>query len=310
MLLKLDPPADIENRFMYLCNSFDDLKTFLSLADSGLVPFPSFCVKNNAQEYRGPLSLCGVVIGDLVGTSMPGLRGPFPSRIPASRRDCITWAESENRAYTFGALRDEGDPFTDAFLKELRRHPDQFVVLTHSESDPDGHVERFGGGDHETFFQMRIRQFEAPMASMQNVPAGRGTSDVLRTSEDVLYGTGEPRTSGLPVPTIKGYLTELKTERNSGWLFWMKKDRFKVKYFVILDNVPNRDAKELLRDVAWAALCAAGHGQGSYTKRKFVLAVDALMKKTTPELFGFMEYDKIPGFIHEPVSERLKREGL
>ncbi|KAF8834137.1 hypothetical protein BDN67DRAFT_976199, partial [Paxillus ammoniavirescens] len=85
LLKLLDPPADMENRFVRLCNNFDDLVGFLSFGTLGLVPTPSFC-KSRPTDFldpgmsRGHLSLSGVVVADMVSNAPPPhMRGPMPT---------------------------------------------------------------------------------------------------------------------------------------------------------------------------------------------------------------------------------------
>lgn len=310
LLDALHPPSNIENRFMHLCNDFNDLQTFLSFGALGMYPAPSFCEKQGVESYRAHLSMCGVVVGDCVNGVSPTFPGPLPTTKPASRRDLITWGEVNCRVYMFGAVRDDADTFTRAFLKQLRLRPDRFLVLTRSESDPGQQLEQFGGAADEIFYQLRMRTFEAPMAAIHNPPAGHGPWNVIRSGRDVLYGSGDPVQPGdKNLPGMKGYLTELTTPKNEGWLFWLKKDRFKVKYFVILSAKPQGVVKDLVRDVAWAALCAAGFGRGTYTARKYIRAADALGRQRTSELLSWMP-PSVLSYEFQSIEERLKKEGL
>lgn len=300
----LKPCADIENRFMYLCNDFDDLISFMSFAALGLVPPPTFCKKKGIEGFRSHLSLCGVVVGDVVDTSNPRPPGPVPSIIPASRPDLISWAELGFRAYMFGAIRNGRDTFTDAFVKQLRLYPDKFVVILRSETDTGQWLESFGGGQDETFYQMRCRMFEAPMASFSDRPVGSGAWNNIRMGRDVLYGTGQGGETDM-----KGYLRELETQRNEGWLFWLKKDRFKVKYFLILDAQPNRSGMQLIQNVAWAAMCAAGYVRGAYSMKQYVKATDALLQATITERLSWLPPSVCT--VNAPsAEERFKQEGL
>jgi len=56
-----------------------------------------------------------------------------------------------------------------------------------------------------------------------------------------------------------------------------------VKYFVILDAVPNRHHSFLARKVAWVALCAQGFGEGEYSERKYARASDTMFLKCAKE---------------------------
>lgn len=276
----LEPPANVENRFIRLCNNFDDMHSFLSFGAFGMMPSPSFCASANPEEdcraSRNHLSLCGIVVADLVSTSTP-FSGPIPSRLPAGQRRCITWAEMEARSYMFGAVRNAPDKFTAAFLKELRARPDLFLVLTRSDTDPGKKTESFGEFGGDVVAQLRMRTFEAPFASVQNRPEGRGAWNVMRSAVDVLYGTN---------PELLGYLTQLERPRSAGWFFHFK--NFPVKYFVILDRTPNRHVHDLVTQVAWAALCAQGLAEGDFTKRKYYKASDILFQKHASERLAWM----------------------
>jgi len=287
LLLKmLHPPANIENRFVRLCNSFDDLVGFLSFAALGLVPSPNFCQErshfdvNDPSLSRNHLSLCGVIVADMVSTDRPPhMCGPMPTTRRATRRDRIVWATIETRAYMFGAVRNDlGDVFVDAFLRELRARPDLFQVVLRSETAPGRQVEMFGWGpaNDEALPAMSGCQFEAPRGKSP-VPPSYASSQwqVFRSAVDVLYGTGKE---------IQGYLT-LLSHNPRGWFFRYK--TFPVTYFVILDTVPNRDRSVLARNVAWAALRAGGYAKGEYTVRKYAVATDDLFEQCARERLGW-----------------------
>ncbi|KAF8056631.1 hypothetical protein FPV67DRAFT_1729807 [Lyophyllum atratum] len=284
-LIKLsEPPADVENRFVRLCNNFDDLISFLSFGAIGLIPPPSFCSMSNSPPPLNPvvarnhLSLCGVAVTDLISTGMP-ISGPFPNRHKkAQKAGCIVWSEAETRAYMFGALRNEPDAFTDAFLRELRARPDIFQVVTRSETDTGRKVDIFGDGPGAASPEMRYRMFEAPPASLANRPQGYGDWEVARSAIDVFYGT---KTMG---QGIVGYLAQL-SQGGSGWFFNLKK--FPVKYFVILDAVAGQHHAVLANQVAWAALRAKGYAEGEYSFRKYALASDKLFQKCAEERLGW-----------------------
>ncbi|KAF9235400.1 hypothetical protein BU15DRAFT_32467, partial [Melanogaster broomeanus] len=201
LLQSLEPPANIENRFVRVCNNFDDLIGFLSFGALGLVPTPSFC-ESRPTDFLDPglsrnhLSLSGVVVTDMVSISLPPhMCGPTPTTQKAKKRGCVVWVEVESRSYMFGAVRNEPDPFVDAFLRELRARPDLFQVVTRSETDPGREVEIFGAGPSQALPMMRSRSFEAPRSS--SPPNGSGEWSVNRSAVDVLYGTAKE---------IQGYL--------------------------------------------------------------------------------------------------------
>jgi len=273
LLHVLEPPANVENRFVRLCNNFDDMISFLSFGALGKIPSPSTCAK--AVPYRNHLSLSGVVITEMVGEEKPPqLLGPIPTKRPARTRGCITWAELESRAYMFGAIRHEPSAFNDAFLAELKARPDLFQVIIRSETDPGHTVETFGA----PLPQLRARNFEAPF-SLHSRPAGNGDWMSARTALDIIYSTDEE---------CLGYLTRLERGGSMarGWFFRFKK--FNVKYIVILDAIPNRSYEHLAKNVAWAALKAQGYGTGDYEERKYALASDKFFDKHAHERLSFM----------------------
>ncbi|KAK0205056.1 hypothetical protein DFS33DRAFT_727936 [Desarmillaria ectypa] len=280
--LKGEPTKNIENRFVRLCNSFDDLHAFLSFAAFGLIQSPSFCTNENNPSYdlrsiRNHMSFCGVLITDIVSTGFPNLPpGPFPSTKPASRPGYRMWACMEFRSYMFGAVRNEPDNFVDAFLKELRCRPDMFYVVTRSETAPGREVETFG----TVSAQMRGRMFEARIGN--SAPRAQAEWSVMRSATDILYGTGENKSAkGLEglghVPGIVGYLTALCRPKSAGWFFNFKK--FPVKYFAIMDAEPNRHVSHLARNVAWAAFRAQGRVTGSYDAGLYARASDRLVQE-------------------------------
>lgn len=211
---------------------------------------------------------------------MPHVRGPLPTTRRATKRDCIVWAELETRAYMFGAVRNEPDPFVDAFLRELRARPDLFQVVLRSETAPSRNVNMFGSGpsNNDALPAVRFRQFEAPPSQFPpSVPPSMSDKwEVMWSATDVLYGTGKE---------IQGYLTIL-AQSPRGWFFHLK--TFPVTYFVILDTVPHRDKSVLARNVAWAALRAGGYAEGEYTLRKYAVASDKLFDRCSRERLGWM----------------------
>lgn len=85
LLENLEPPADVENRFVRLCNNFDDLIGFHSFAAFDLVPSPSFCQSRLHFDVDDPtlprnhLSLSGIIVVDMVDASRPpDMLGPIP----------------------------------------------------------------------------------------------------------------------------------------------------------------------------------------------------------------------------------------
>lgn len=271
-----EPPANVENRFVRLCNTYDDMIGFLSFGALGLVPPPSFCDK--VVAYRNHLSLAGVIIADMVSfPKPPALQGPVPSTHKAKKPGCITWAEVESRGYIFGAVKPDQDQFSNAFLDELKARPDLFHLIIQSEdTDPKGQVEHYGLAA-DKMSTMRARNFEAPRASPDNRPIGYGDWMIYRSAKDILYGTDEQ---------CLGYLTNLNRRSSVGWLFHFKK--FPVRYFVVIDPVPNRHHTSLVQQLAWAALRVKGHGRGEFEPNKYAKASDAFFDKCASERLSWM----------------------
>ncbi|KIK36601.1 hypothetical protein CY34DRAFT_94074, partial [Suillus luteus UH-Slu-Lm8-n1] len=283
LLELLKPPADVENRFVRLCNNFDDMVNFLSFGAIGMLPPSTFCSEQydevDAIAPRKHLSLSGVVITDMVsGPKPPHMIGPIPTTRRARKPGCIVWCEMEDRGYMFGALRNEPDSFNDAFLRELRARPDLFQVVTRSETDPGRDVEIF---PTDALPASRCRHFEAPPALTANRPTGSGEWHVTRSAVDVLYGT-HCEMPGVPNYPFLGYL---QNRNKIGWFFRFIK--FPVKYIVILDTVPNRHHSILAMNVAWAALRAQGYGKGEFELWKYAKASDKLFQKRAKELLSW-----------------------
>lgn len=278
LIQSLNPPANVENRFMRACNNFDDLHTFLSFGAFGYIDPPSSCVASDdqgedSQASRKHLSLCGIAVADMVSPMPRAVNGPLPTKRPAKRRGCITWAEVEDRSYMFGAIRNEPDQLTEAFLDELRARPDLFLVLTRSDTDPGRKFETFGGPDNEPLVQMRTRTFEAPFTLSS--PHGPDNWVNLRSAIDILYAR----------KPIEGYM--IAADRpGSGAYFRFKK--FPVKYFVILDATPGRHVRHLSRLVAWAALRAHKLIEGEYDEKVYWKASDVLFQNCASERLDWM----------------------
>ncbi|KAG9311907.1 hypothetical protein JVU11DRAFT_8168 [Chiua virens] len=196
----------------------------------------------------------------------------------------------------FGAMRNEQDRFTEAFICELRARPDLFQVVLRSETAPGRQVEMFGSGpsNDEALPAIRGHQFEAPpwpVASIPSVPPSlKDKWDVKWSALDVLYGSRGPGDSGLK----SGYLSDT-AQADEGRFFRFK--TFPVTYFVILDTVHNRDRSVLARNVAWAALRAGGYAEGEYTVHKYAVAADKLVEKCTKERLEWVSEEmkwKIP----------------
>ncbi|KAJ7192654.1 hypothetical protein GGX14DRAFT_594242 [Mycena pura] len=295
-----DPPEkDNENRYVRLCCNFDELHTvlvFSALIQSNNTP--SFCSRTprpggnppDSRATRDHLSLCGVILADLVGGPERARVGPTRSSLPAKTRGCVTWVEKESRAYLFGAIRNELDDFTTAFLRELRARPDLFAVVVRSDTDPPRRLESFGAVTD----QMRRRTFEAPFRRAAGPPAGRGEWEVLRSAENVLYGGGHdlgPGDRSAPGGYLSPSFNRTKGRRRATTFFHHK--RFPVKYFLILGASPTQHVHDLARQVAWTAFKAHGLVHGTYDEAKYLTASDVLFAKLARERLSFLPEDSV-----------------
>ncbi|KAG6905973.1 hypothetical protein DXG01_016599 [Tephrocybe rancida] len=282
----LNFPADVENRLVRLCHNYDDIISFLSFSALGKMPPPSFCKCKDpihdamCHAARKHLSLSGIIITDIVGRQGP-LPPPSPLPIPnrrAKKPGCVVWIEMESRAHIFGALRNEPDTFTEAFLEELCARPDLFQVVTRSETDPPLKVDAFGDGKDAALPCTRTREFEAPLADGVTC-SNRGPWKVGVSAVDRLYGTG----------LVPGHLTNAarKTSKKGEASFFRFLD-FPVKHFIIMDTVPGRLGAFLAVHVAWAALRAGGYAQGEFTPLKYAQASDKLFDKCAKERLSWM----------------------
>ncbi|KAJ4469543.1 hypothetical protein J3R30DRAFT_1566854 [Lentinula aciculospora] len=275
-------PANIENRFVRLCNTYDDLVAFLSFGALGMYPLPTFCSHidkgRNGAVPRNHLSLSGVVVADMI-TGEAGPIGPIPTPRKGRSPGTIIWVEMEHRAHLFGAVRNEPDAVTNAFIAGLRSRPDLFQVALHSDSDSGQKVQCFGSGN-EALPAIRMRTFEAPPVSSRHHPFGCGEWEVAVSASDRLFGTN---------PALLGYLTILTRPGNAGWFFRFKK--MPVKYFVILDTVPHRHHSILARNVAWVAFCVQGFGEGEYSDSKYVRASNRMFNQRAEERLSWLPKD-------------------
>ncbi|KAG7451430.1 uncharacterized protein BT62DRAFT_1071995 [Guyanagaster necrorhizus] len=152
------------------------------------------------RSIRNHISLCGVLITDMVNMRCPKLPiEPFPSTKPVSHPGYRMWANVEFRSYTFGAVRNEPGSFTDAFLEELRGRLDMFYVITRSETVPGRDIETFGTVSAQTKLVM---MFEARIDA--SAPKAQG---VVRYAK---CGRNSIRNGGLP----DGFGSSQKTNRH------------------------------------------------------------------------------------------------
>ncbi|THU79467.1 hypothetical protein K435DRAFT_845454 [Dendrothele bispora CBS 962.96] len=294
-------PANIEHRFVRLCNTFDDLCSFLAFAAFGQMKSPSWCPPE-CQVYRNHLSLSEVVVADMVSApTVELLRYPVPTKRPAKHPGMISYAEFEIRSFMFGAIRNESDPFADAFLQELRARPDLFCVITRSDTDPGQKVETFGGLEESSLPHLRIRSFDSPPG---RVPMNRGKWEQYHSAFDILYSTGTCANGQIQSP--KGYLANAQ---HTGFFFRFKK--FPVKYFVIIDVHPGRAVRHLARGVIWAALRAQGLAEGEFSIRKYARASDRLFHKRANERLSWMPSSRWKaGSMEEELPPDLEPEHL
>ncbi|KAJ3934254.1 MAG: hypothetical protein NXY57DRAFT_1111682 [Lentinula lateritia] len=144
------------NRFARICNSYNDMISYLSFGALGLFPPPTFCARfdkgRNGLAPRNHLSLSGVVIADMV-TGEPQVI-PIPGPVPTLRRG---------------------------------RSPGSTIwVVLHSETDPGQKFECFGSGN-EALPAFQMRTFEALPTFVNNHPLGVGEWQVQRSAADLLF---------------------------------------------------------------------------------------------------------------------------
>ncbi|RXW13682.1 hypothetical protein EST38_g12170 [Candolleomyces aberdarensis] len=284
----IGPQASTENRYVRLCDNYDDMIGMLSVGGLGLLPPPGFCKfdDQNAQRIacaaRMHLSLSGVVTADFVSPQRTlSIDEPLPTTKRPQSRGNIVWADVESRGYLFGAVRYEKDDFNEAFLQELRSRPDLFQLIVYRQGDPKSKAEESGSDNGKALPAFRGRQFEAPpwWNFSNDPPQGRGKWETFRSANDVLFSTKKEK--------IFGYITTLEQTRSAGWFFHFKK--FPVRYFVVLDSVPNRHGAILLRNVAWAALRAGGFATGELTTPKYYKASDKLFQAKAAQRLSWMD---------------------
>jgi hypothetical protein len=272
-----------------LCNCFDDLVGFLSVAAFRPKPGRYPPGKLASSVPRMHLSLSGIVIAGMESSLSIFETDIIPTPIPPTRPENTVWGEMQARAYMFGAVRHENDPFTEKFLAELKRRPDLFQLVIWDETQPEAAAQEYGSGEGgKALPQIRARNFEAPTRG--GPPSeGHGPWNMLqRSARDILFAP----TGGLDGAIIPGYITLLRRQEK-GWFFRFKSPSILVRYIVILDTTPNRDVAILSQHVAWMALRAGGYGTGEFTRGKYYAASDRLFEKEAkrrlswqPEFFG------------------------
>ncbi|KIJ61755.1 hypothetical protein HYDPIDRAFT_137335 [Hydnomerulius pinastri MD-312] len=285
LVTNLRSPINLEPLLFHVCRSFDDLTKLLSIGAMGFTPPPPFCGNANSKldaialASRNHLSLCGIVIANMVSTHQPPhMSGPMPSTTPSGQPNLTVWVELETRAHILGALSSQPDAFTEAFLQEVQSRPDLFQVLIYSETGPKQKVNKkvniLGATPSTVLPSLRHRAFVAPSSGR---PTGYGRWTVLRSAVDLFFGNSK----------FPGYLEH---ERDTGKGFFHFKN-LPVKYFIILDTIPNRHHSVLARNVAWAALRAKGYGSGKYSSRKFEKAADTLLEACAKERLAWMPWE-------------------
>lgn len=274
-----DVEPETENRMVRLCNTFDDLTGFLSVAAfrPSVDPPRHPPGKLASSVPRMHLSISGVIIADMISPTLSLGPSIIPTPLPAKRPGHMVWAEIEFRSYMFGAVRHENEPFTENFLTELRARPDLFQFVIWDETTPDATAQEFGSGEGgRALPQVRARKFESPIRSGEPA-AGQGpwdTNGLGRSAREVLFAPYGDASKG----KITGYITSLRRQ-DKGWFFRFKSPSIPVRYIVILDTTPNRDVSVLSHHVAWMALRAGGYGTGEFTHKKYHKASDQLFER-------------------------------
>ncbi|KAH6918078.1 hypothetical protein BKA70DRAFT_7862 [Coprinopsis sp. MPI-PUGE-AT-0042] len=308
-----DIEPNTENRMVRLCNCFDDLSAFLSVAAFRPKPgaYPPGRLASSVPRMH--LSISGIVIADMVSPppilDTDIIATPFRPARPGN----TVWGELQIRSHLFGAVRHDNDPFTEKFLAELQGRPDLFQLVIWDETQADAVVQEYGSGEGgKALPQMRARNFEAPTRS--GPPSeGRGPWNmILRPARDILFA---PR-GDLEAGILPGYITLLR-QQEKGWFFRFKSPSIPVRYIVILDTTPNRDVDVLSLHVAWMALRAGGYGVGEFTQEKYYAASDRLFEKEAkrrlswqPTFFGGWSVSQMASEPDESSATQEDQQGL
>ncbi|KAF6753664.1 hypothetical protein DFP72DRAFT_966588 [Ephemerocybe angulata] len=283
----LKPAADTDYRYVGLCTSHSDLVGMLSIGSLGLLHPPEFCRFDDEKlttiviDARKALSLLGVAVTDLVSPQALTIKngGVLQTKTKPKTSGHVVWREAESRAYLFGAVQHENGGAGEAFLNELRARPELYQLLVYSETDPESKVEESGlDVDGKALPALRIRTFEtAPSSSSISESEIERTSvsawETVQKGSDLMFESEEGK--GL------GYVTRAK-RREPNWFFSLK--TFPVKYFVVLDAVPNRHGSTLLKHVAWAALRAGAYAEGEFNEVEYGRSLSRLGEAKAKEL--------------------------
>ncbi|KAJ7067297.1 hypothetical protein C8F01DRAFT_1342069 [Mycena amicta] len=303
-LLMSDPPEpDTENRYVRICSSFDELQTFMTI-NALAISFnqPSFCKRYartntdppDSSITRNHLTLSGFIVADLIHGPPSLNTGPIPTGKPAKTPGCVMWAEAQFRPYMFGIIHPDDTTFNEAFLRELCRCPEKFIVISRRDSDPPMKLDVLSeptSCSAADVSQTRFRTFEAPFAMAHNRPAGRGEWQTMRSAMHVIYG-GEDLGKGQTPAPDQGYLaiefnnTKGQNGRSEVSMFYHK--NFPVRYLLILGTDPMQHVHDLAREVAWAAFKAHGLVMGKYDRHRYERASDVLFTKEARERMAFM----------------------
>ncbi|KAF5334793.1 hypothetical protein D9611_012922 [Ephemerocybe angulata] len=282
----LKPEADTDYRYVGLCRSYSDLVGMLSIGSLGLLHPPEFCRFDDEKlttiviDARKALSLSGVAVTDLVSPQALTIKngGVLQTKIKPKTPGHVVWRGAESRAYLFGAVQHDNGGAGEAFLNELRERPELYQLLVYSETDPESEVEESGlDVDGKALPALRIRTFETAPSSSSTSESEIGRTSVgewetVQQGRDLMFESEEEK--GL------GYVTRAR-RREPKWFFSLK--TFPVKYFVVLDAVPNRHGSILMKHAAWAALRAAAYAEGEYSDVEYERSLGRLVEAEVKE---------------------------
>lgn len=299
-----------ENRMVRLCNSYDDITGFLSVAAFRPKPDPpQYKLGGLASSVpRMHLSISDIIVADMTSPTLSLGLSIVPTKLPARKFGNIVWAQMEFRSYIFGAVRQEQEPFTERFIAELKARPDLFQLVIWDSTQPESTAQEFGSEEGgRALPQIRARKFEAPMFDGPPTEGHGPWNSLFRSARDVLFAPSGNLNKG----QMAGYIPSLRQEK--GWFFSFKDASIPVRYFVILDTTPNRDVSMLMYHVAWMALRAGGYASGEFIHMAYHKASDQLFEAQAkrrlswqPSFFGTWSITKMAP-AGSSTSQQTKR---
>jgi len=94
-------------------------------------------------------------------------------------------------------------------------------------------------------------------------------------------------------PEMLGYLTKIERGNPTASGQFLGSRNFLSEHRII-DAIPNRPVYDAHKNVAWAALCAQGYGNGNYvtTSRRYAIASDKLFARACRRRLAFLPDEK------------------